>query len=250
VAQPANLLYFFSKSIQLSKEAKMKKLILTVFTLVIAVMFGSMSTAEAKKKLPPPVPPPAQGENIITACMKTMNGQLRIVSGTAAQCLPSETAISWNAVGPQGPQGPAGPQGPQGPSGAVATVTISGAVAPVAGSATVWTFAGPTVSVTTTATQRITGAIQAPLGTTLAGTASFKYDLCYRTAGTSTAPMPFGGANSSIGEVTSTTNVPFPATASVVPGVGTWEVGYCLLNSGTVNLDSNDFANGWITVTE
>ena len=222
----------------------MKKSLFVVFTLVLAVMFGSMSTAEAKKKLPPPVPPPAQGENIITACMKTVNGQLRIVSA-ATQCLPSETAISWNAVGPQGPSGP---QGPQGPSGAVATLTVSGAVAPVAGNATAWTFAGPTVSVTTTATQRITGAVQAPLGTTLEDTASFQYDLCYR-AGTS-ALTNFGGVNSSFGEVTSASTVPFPAIASIVPSAGTWEAGYCLLNSGAVALDNNDFANGWIIVTE
>jgi len=227
----------------------MKKSNFIVFSLVIAVMFGTMATAEAKKKVPPPVPPPAQGDNIINACMKSVNGQLRIVSA-ATQCLPSETAISWNAVGPQGPAGPQGPQGAQGPSGAVATGTISGAVAPVVGNATAWTFAGPTVSVTTTATERITGAVQAPLGTTLAGTATFKYDLCYRASGTVTAPVNFGGANSSAGEVTSTTTVPFPAIASVVPGAGTWEAGYCLLNSGTVDLDSNDIANGWIIVTE
>ncbi len=227
----------------------MKKSNFIVFSLVIAVMFGSMATAEAKKKVPPPVPPPAQGDNIINACMKSVNGQLRIVSA-ASQCLPSETAISWNAVGPQGPAGPQGPQGPQGPSGAVATATISGAVAPVTANATVWTFAGPTVSVTTTATERITGAIQAPLGTTLAGTATFQYDLCYRASGTTNALLNFGGANSSAGQVTITSPVSFPAMASIVPGAGAWEAGYCLLNSGTVDLDSNDFVNGWIIVTE
>jgi hypothetical protein len=44
--------------------------------------------------------------------------------------------------------------------------------------------------------------------------------------------------------------VPFPAMASIVPGIGTWETGYCLLNSGALALDNNDFANGWIIVTE
>jgi hypothetical protein len=229
----------------------MKKSIFIVFTLVIAVMFGSAATTEAKKKQPPPVQPLLlEGENIINACMKTKNGQLRIVrAGTT--CLPSETAVSWNAVGPAGPEGPAGPQGIQGPSGAVATGTVSGAVGTVPGNSTAWAFAGPTVSMTTTtATQRITGAIQASLGTTLAGIASFNYDLCYRTSGTSDALASFAGVNSSGGEVTSAAVVPFPAIASVVPGIGTWEVGYCLLNSGTVDLDNNDFANGWIIVTE
>ena len=175
--------------------------------------------------------------------MKKNNGQLRIVNA-GTNCLPSETAISWNAVGPQGPQGE------QGPSGVVTTGTISGAVGAVAGNSTAWAFAGPTVNATTTATERITGAVQAPLSTTLSGTASFNYDLCYRAAGTSDALTNFGGANSSAGAVINTLAVPFPAIASVVPGSGTWEVGYCLLNSGPVDLDNNGFANGWIIVTE
>jgi hypothetical protein len=221
----------------------MKKSIFIVFTMVIAVMFGSMSIAAAKQ--PPPIQPPTVTGGIITACMKLVNGQLRIVNA-AAQCLPSETAISWNVVGPQGPQGP------QGPSGVVATKTISGLVPAVLGSSAAWVFAGPTVSVTTTATQRITGAVQAPLGTaSLTDVASFKYDLCYRVAGSSNGLTNFGGANSSIGAVMpNTTDVPFPAIASVMPGAGTWDVGYCLSNLGTVALDNNGIANGWVIVTE
>jgi hypothetical protein len=56
------------------------------------------------------------GGTTITACAKTNNGQLRLVS-SAAQCLPSEYAVQWNSEGTQGPPGPEGPEGPQGPAG-------------------------------------------------------------------------------------------------------------------------------------
>lgn len=54
--------------------------------------------------------------NELHACYKNSNGQMRYVTDPA-DCLPSETAVSWNQQGSQGPQGPAGPQGPQGLAG-------------------------------------------------------------------------------------------------------------------------------------
>src|SRR3954467_14704558 len=62
--------------------------------------------------------------SVIRACEKNANGQLRIVS-SAAECQPSESAISWAAAGPSGQQGPqglpgaVGAQGPPGPQGQV-----------------------------------------------------------------------------------------------------------------------------------
>jgi hypothetical protein len=52
--------------------------------------------------------------DVIHACYQTANGQLRIVS-EGSDCRPSETAISWNADGPQGQPGPQGAEGPPGP---------------------------------------------------------------------------------------------------------------------------------------
>lgn len=219
----------------------MKKSILVLFTMLTIIMFGSVVLAAPKSApLPAQPPTPLQNGSTINACMKKVNGQLRIVSA-ATTCLPSETAIFWNTVGAQGPQGP---------SGVVSTLTISGEVGVVPGNSTVWVFAGPTVNVTLTATERVTGAVQSPLGTTLEGTALFNYDLCYRAAGTVEAPVNFAGAGASGGAVTGPQIVPFPAIASAVPGNGAWEVGYCLLNSGASDLDNNGFANGWIIVTE
>lgn len=229
----------------------MKKSILMGFTMAVVVLLGTVAMAASKKPSQPATP----SSDVLTACVKKVNGQVRIIS-SGGKCLPSETAISWNVAGPQGPAGPAGPEGPagqagpQGPSGVVTTEMVSGAVGTVAGNSTSWVFAGPTVSTSTTATESITGAVQSPLGTTETGIAAFKYDLCYRAAGTSDVLINFAGSGSSSGEVTSATTASLAAIGSVVPGSGTWEVGYCLLNSGAVNLDRNGNANGWIMVTE
>ena len=52
----------------------------------------------------------------INACVKTQNGQVRIVAA-GTTCLASETATSWNVVGPTGPRGLQGPQGDRGLQG-------------------------------------------------------------------------------------------------------------------------------------
>ena len=54
--------------------------------------------------------------NVIQACMKINNGQVRIVN-SPDECRPSEGYIAWNEIGPVGPQGPPGPQGEQGEQG-------------------------------------------------------------------------------------------------------------------------------------
>lgn len=53
---------------------------------------------------------------VVHACAKSSNGNLRLTSGPGL-CANNETAVSWNAAGPQGPQGPAGPTGATGPQG-------------------------------------------------------------------------------------------------------------------------------------
>ncbi len=52
-------------------------------------------------------------DNVIKACYKKVNGQLRLVKDFG-QCHPSELPISWNQMGPPGPKGPQGPPGPAG----------------------------------------------------------------------------------------------------------------------------------------
>jgi hypothetical protein len=224
-----------------SKEAVMKKLTVFIIVIVFTFLFSSMSMA--KRKTPPSTPavsPIAIGD-AITGCYKKVNGQLRIVSDPS-KCNPSEVAISWNIVGPEGPQGP---------TGVVATYTLGGEAGVVSSGATDWVFAGTPANVSTVASQKITGVVQAPLGTLTAGVASFGYDLCYRSAGTSDPLTNFTGATASIGEVSDTAGrLSFTAAASATPGEGSWEVGYCIMNSGAIDLDNNDLVNGWVVVTE
>jgi|ERR1700675_3683538 len=54
---------------------------------------------------------------VIHGCFETQQGQLRVIDPATQHCLPSETAISWNNIGPQGPAGLAGPPGPPGSGG-------------------------------------------------------------------------------------------------------------------------------------
>jgi len=59
---------------------------------------------------------------VVEACYNNATGNLRIASPsrpclTNAPGVLTETAISWNQVGPQGPKGDTGPQGPTGPTG-------------------------------------------------------------------------------------------------------------------------------------
>lgn len=96
---------------------------------------------------------PAAG--LIHACVKSENGQTRIVDAGIA-CAPSEEAVSWNAQGIQGergpqgetgPQGPPGPEGPQGPPGRSALDTL---LEPYLGSFALYldgAFAAPLASV-------------------------------------------------------------------------------------------------------
>jgi hypothetical protein len=161
------------------------------------------------------------------------------------------TAGINGAIGPQGATGPSGSTGAtgqQGSSGVVTTVTFNGLVSTIAGSNTSYVFAGPFSLVTTTSSQRFTGAASAPLGssTASAGGQSFEYSLCYQSSGGGTISN-FGSY--SIGKVYPTQQT-FATAASVVLGEGTWKVGFCVRNAyGSNSIDLNDRANGWVQVT-
>jgi hypothetical protein len=64
----------------------------------------------------------AQDSTVINGCYDKKTGVLRYLQ--SGSCRSTETAISWNQVGPQGPPGPqglkgdTGPQGPKGETGA------------------------------------------------------------------------------------------------------------------------------------
>lgn len=117
----------------------------------------------------------------------------------------------------------------------------------VPGNVSTWQFVGPTAIVTTTANQRLTAAVQAPLGLLSGGTQSFGYDICFRST-TGGASLFNFSPSPSTGQAT-TTRVAWPAIATVVPGAGTWQVGFCVLNNGSGALSNTDTLNGWVQVT-
>jgi hypothetical protein len=155
------------------------------------------------------------------------------------------------AQGPQGIPGAQGPQGvlgPQGPTGVVTIAPFSGFAGTFAGGVNAYVFVGPTVTVTTTAAQKITGSAQAPLAMSAVGKQGFQYGLCYQASTPGAPIIDFAGGNYSIGEITSTRQS-WAASASATPGAGTWKVGYCILNNLPNAIDHNDYVNGWVMVT-
>jgi hypothetical protein len=159
------------------------------------------------------------------------------------------------ATGPAGPTGAAGAagatgvQGQQGPSGVVTTVDLDGSSIHVASGSHAYVFPGPTATVTTTASQRLTGVVEQPLGSENGSSGDyFVYGLCYQanSGGTITNFTP--AQNYSYGIAFPDVR-PFVAAASVVPGTGTWVGGFCVENSGSYALDYNYAANGWVQVT-
>jgi hypothetical protein len=79
-------------------------------------------------------------DGVIHACYATQNGQLRVVDNQ--KCRSDESALNWNAAGPQGPAGPAGPAGAQGPAGPAGPAGAQGPAGP-AGPAGAQGPAGP-----------------------------------------------------------------------------------------------------------
>jgi len=168
------------------------------------------------------------------------------------------------ANSPQGPQGPqgiqgiqgiqgvpgsTGPQGPQGPQGIVTVAAFNGFIpASIAGSSAVYIYAGPTASVTTTATQKLVAAASASVGlATPVASQIFDYGLCYSPSAGGTLTN-FAGAINYISGIKNSTRQSLSASASVIPGAGTWNVGFCIRNGTAAALDSNDYMNGWVMV--
>lgn len=97
---------------------------------------------------------------------------------------PQGPAGETGATGPQGPQGETGATGatgPQGPSGVVSIHTFAGSINNIAaGGGTVpFVFAGPTVNVTVTSGQRITGSAVASFGHGTASDVPVSTCLCW-----------------------------------------------------------------------
>src|SRR5687767_5050186 len=87
----------------MDRQSRIRQLrVPTVMAAVLAVMILTSGVAIT-----------LAASGVINACYSKTTGVLRVSN----YCLPTETAITWNQVGPQGPAGPRGPQGAQGPRG-------------------------------------------------------------------------------------------------------------------------------------
>ena len=173
------------------------------------------------------------------------------LTGTAGVKGDTGAAGAQGLTGAKGDIGATGAAGAQGASGVVTTGAFSGQVTTLVASS-LYVFAGGPATITTTASQRLTGAAEVPLSSTLASASGqyFDYGLCYEPNAGGTISNFAGTTNYSTGAVYPTLQT-FAAAASVVPGVGTWKVGFCVRNGGTGAhpIDMNDIVNGWVQVT-
>jgi hypothetical protein len=152
-------------------------------------------------------------------------------------------------TGLPGPTGPAGPAGPPGPDGVVSTHTWGGDISAIAGGASDFVFAGPTVTVTLTTGQSVAGVADAVLGyVDQPQPIPISYTLCYQpTSGGAVTPA----SNPTIPTAeASNQSASFSAAAAFSPGAGEWRFGFCVLNEDGAALDDNDRVNGWIQVTD
>ncbi len=164
------------------------------------------------------------------------------------------------ATGPMGPQGPAGndgldgatgpmgPQGPQGTAGEVSIKSFVGAANTVAAGSGAFVFVGPTAEITLTETRVVFGAAQAPLGSDGADasltTLPFFYDLCFSDGG---SPEPFAGVFSPEGDP-DVRPLSWAAAGAITLTAGTYDVGFCVMNSGVLALDLVSNVSGWVQV--
>lgn len=159
-------------------------------------------------------------------------------------------------IGPQGPTGPTGATGPVGPTGTVAIYPVYGAVKSSFGAQSQWEFAGVPKAITTTPfQQRITGSITAPIAL-LPGSATTQevdVDLCIQHSSGFYPMVPFGGtANHKRAEIDGTRRYITANATTIVGQIGTWNVGFCVRNLGTLPLNNNvtnTYLNGWLMLT-
>lgn len=172
------------------------------------------------------------------------------LSGALVKSLHGHRGVP-GATGPEGPAGPKGATGAvgqQGPSGVVTTKAFAGDFGDAIGTGWAqWALVGPTVSVTTNATQKLVGSAVAVIGSTEG--AHFWFGLCYQHY---VSPSDWWTENFAGWDIleadTMATPMPYAAAASVTPGAGTWNVGYCVYDMGPGSLDDNDYVNGWVQV--
>lgn len=153
-------------------------------------------------------------------------------------------------AGPKGDPGPAGGKGDAGSSGVVAVGGWNGPVTTVASSNLAYVFVGPTSTLATTATQRITAS--ASLTFVPVTTALVRFDICFRPASGGTPQSPGDGFKLLV-PAAANVRLLVSAATSFVPGAGTWVVGPCArANTTPATLFGDgdaDWSTGWAFVS-
>ncbi len=193
----------------------------------------------------------AANHYLITSTKQIKPSVLKTLKGakgpTGAQGMTGATGAQ-GATGATGAQGTTGATGAQGPGGVVTTASVNGGGATIAQGVNLYVFTGIPATVTTTASQRLTGVAEAPLESAASGAPGelFDYGLCYQSS-TGGTISNFAGDDYSTGRVYQNRQT-FAAASSVAPGAGTWKVGFCVRNWGP-NSISPGYVNGWVQVT-
>lgn len=74
---------------------------------------------------------------------------------------------------------------------------------------------------------------------------NFDYGICYQLGGGTLTTFQTYLTST----ITATARLPFSASSVVTPGAGTYTVGMCVRNTGAAAINSNDWVNGFIMVT-
>jgi hypothetical protein len=204
------------------------------FQVIIALVVGlALGAGIARASIP-------DSNGIIHACYHKNQGTLTVIDAPSQSCGQNEVAIQWNQTGPKGDPGL------QGPSGVVQTVSFAGSIGSLSGNPATFTFAGPTASVQVGTGQRMTGSASATIGDSSAGGRSFEFGLCYSDG--TTMKLFSGSGNQQFG--VGTVDFPSFATAgSVIPGAGSYAVGFCTISPTTIPPDKPENVSGFVQVT-
>jgi hypothetical protein len=106
-------------------------------------------------------------------------------------------------------------------------------------------FVGGTTSIVLVGAAHISGAAAMSLGVSTAST-TVMADLCYQVG---SGPLVNFEPTNYVSSQVSSAQVSLSAAGSVSLAAGTYTVGVCARNGGAQDLDSNDFASGWVMVT-
>jgi hypothetical protein len=151
--------------------------------------------------------------------------------------------------GEDGKDGQDGKDGPPGPPGVAEIASFTGGPVGSIDTDSTWRFAGPTASVTVTATQRLTGSASLPITYVGETPDDIDYDLCYRDLGTPLGDPPRRVSGPDFQTATIVHTDVVATSGTIVPeAAGSYEFGLCVRTTSSTSL-TGDNVHGWVMVT-